>query len=62
MQESESEYETGSSDDEDGLAKPVFVPKSDRDTVREREQLELEEMAAAEADKQRAAARKVRAP
>ncbi|KAF8644456.1 hypothetical protein HU200_066470 [Digitaria exilis] len=41
----ESEYETDSEDEQMGIAmvKPVFIPKSQRDTIAERERLEEEE-------------------
>lgn len=44
-EEEDSEYETDSEDDVGGIAmlKPVFVPKSERDTITEREKLEAEE-------------------
>ncbi|KAJ6295167.1 hypothetical protein OIU76_023133 [Salix suchowensis] len=45
--EEESEYETDSDEEMAGMAmvKPVFVPKSERDTIAERERLEAEEQA-----------------
>jgi hypothetical protein len=59
VQEEESEYESGSSDDERRLAKPVFVAKGDRETVMEKERLDLEEMQLKEAEQKRAEARVV---
>lgn len=61
-EESESEYETD--DEEEGLnqrplAKPVFVPKKERETIAERERLEAEEQALEEAVKRRLEERKV---
>lgn len=46
-EEEESEYETDSDDELPSIAmvKPVFVPKSERDTIAERERLEAEEQA-----------------
>lgn len=46
-EEEESEYETDSEEEFGGIAmiKPVFVPKSERDTIAEREKLEAEEEA-----------------
>ncbi|KAL3565131.1 hypothetical protein D5086_033177 [Populus alba] len=46
-EEEESEYETDSEEEMTGMAmvKPVFVPKSERDTIAERERLEAEERA-----------------
>ncbi|KAJ6291863.1 hypothetical protein OIU76_023871 [Salix suchowensis] len=46
-EEEESEYETDSDEEMAGMAmvKPVFVPKSERDTIAERERLEAEEQA-----------------
>lgn len=62
-EESESEYETDSDDEEDvggiSLVKPVFVPKSERDTIAERERLEAEELALEEAVRRRLEERKV---
>ena len=56
-----SEYETDSEDEFSGAAamvKPVFVPKSERDTVAERERIEAEEEALEEAKRKRAEERK----
>ncbi|GAB2273013.1 hypothetical protein Dimus_007825 [Dionaea muscipula] len=61
-EEEESEYETDSDEDEmTGIAmvKPVFVPKSERDTIAERERLEAEERALEEAVRRRMDERKV---
>lgn len=46
-EDDESEYETDSEEEFGGMAmiKPVFVPKSERDTIAEREKLEAEEEA-----------------
>lgn len=58
--EEDSEYETDSEDEPTGIAmvKPVFVPKSERDTIAERERLEAEERALEEAVKRRMEERK----
>lgn len=60
-EEEESEYETESEEDTTGIAmvKPVFVPKSERDTIAERERLEAEELALEELMKKRLEERKV---
>ncbi|KAI4341184.1 hypothetical protein MLD38_025940 [Melastoma candidum] len=60
-EEEESEYETDSDEDAPGIAmvKPVFVPKSERDTIAERERLEAEERALEELVKKRQAERKI---
>uniref|UniRef100_A0A1D1ZGE0 Microfibrillar-associated protein 1 n=2 Tax=Anthurium amnicola TaxID=1678845 RepID=A0A1D1ZGE0_9ARAE len=60
-EEEESEYETDSDEEQMGIAmvKPVFVPKSERDTIAERERLEEEERALEEADRRRLEDRKV---
>ena len=60
-EEEESEYETDSEDELTGpaLVKPVFVPKSERDTIAERERLEAEEQALEELLKRRLEERKV---
>lgn len=60
-EEEESEYETDSEEEQTGIAmvKPVFVPKSERDTIAERERLEAEERALEELMKKRMEARKV---
>ncbi|GKC70372.1 microfibrillar-associated protein 1-like protein [Tanacetum coccineum] len=60
-EEEESEYETDSEDDQMGMAmvKPVFVPKSERDTIAEREKIEEEERAVEELVKRRVQERKV---
>ena len=57
----ESEYETDSDEDQIGVAivKPVFVPKSERDTIAERERIEEEERLLEEAVKKRLAERKI---
>ncbi|KAL3645147.1 hypothetical protein CASFOL_010327 [Castilleja foliolosa] len=56
----ESEYETDSEEEMTGIAmvKPVFVPKSERDTIVERERIEAEEIALEEAVKKRMEERK----
>ncbi|KAL7219590.1 hypothetical protein ACSBR2_012613 [Camellia fascicularis] len=60
-EEEESEYETDSEDELTGpaLVKPVFVPKSERDTIAERERLEAEERALEELVKKRLEERRV---
>nr|POE91173.1 hypothetical protein CFP56_51449 [Quercus suber] len=60
-EEEESEYETDSEEEHMGIAmvKPVFVPKSKRDTIAERERLEAEERALEESKKKRLEERKV---
>lgn len=61
-EEGSSEYETDSDEDEFGrraMAKPVFVPKHERETIAERERLEAEERALEEAVKRRMEERKV---
>ncbi|CAA2982531.1 microfibrillar-associated protein 1-like [Olea europaea var. sylvestris] len=60
-EEEESEYETDSEEETTGIAmvKPVFVPKSERDTIAERERLEAEERALEEAVKRRMEERRV---
>ncbi|KAF8739381.1 hypothetical protein HU200_013865 [Digitaria exilis] len=57
----ESEYETDSEDEQMGIAmvKPVFRPKSQRDTIAERERLEEEERQLEELVKKRLEARKI---
>lgn len=57
----ESEYETDSEDEQMGMAmvKPVFIPKSQRDTIAERERLEEEERQVEEMIKKRLEARKI---
>lgn len=59
-EEEESEYETDSEEELTGIAmlKPVFVPKSERDTVAERERLEAEERALEELKKKKLEERK----
>jgi microfibrillar-associated protein 1 len=59
--EEESEYETDSEDEQMGMAmvKPVFIPKSQRDTIAERERLEEEERQLEELVKKRMEARKI---
>ncbi|KAH9602105.1 hypothetical protein KSS87_001854 [Heliosperma pusillum] len=60
--EDESEYETDSDDEEDAnrraMAKPVFVPKQERETIAEREKIEADERALEESVKRRIAERK----
>ncbi|OVA06120.1 Micro-fibrillar-associated protein 1 [Macleaya cordata] len=60
-EEEESEYETDSEEELTGIAmvKPVFVPKSERDTIAERERLEAEEQALEDLMKRRLEERKV---
>lgn len=60
-EEEESEYETDSEDEQMGIAmvKPVFVPKSERDTVAERERIEAEEKALEDRIKKRLEERKI---
>ncbi|KAJ8433866.1 hypothetical protein Cgig2_032077 [Carnegiea gigantea] len=61
-EEESSEYETDEDEDEFGtraMAKPVFVPKQERETIAERERLEAEERALEEAVKRRLEERKV---
>lgn len=60
-EEEESEYETDSEEEQMGIAmlKPVFVPKSERDTIAERERLEAEEQALEELAKRKLEERKV---
>ncbi|XP_021720669.1 microfibrillar-associated protein 1-like [Chenopodium quinoa] len=61
-EEEESEYETDSEEEEMNqlkLAKPVFVPKQERETIAERERVEAEEQALEEAVKRRLEERKV---
>ncbi|KAL5539030.1 hypothetical protein UlMin_043690 [Ulmus minor] len=59
-EEEESEYETDSEEELAGIAmlKPVFVPKSERDTIAERERLEAEERALEELKKKKLEERK----
>lgn len=59
-EEEESEYETDSEEELTGIAlvKPVFVPKSERDTVAERERIEAEEQALEELKKKKLEERK----
>ncbi|GAB4836240.1 hypothetical protein Ancab_001155 [Ancistrocladus abbreviatus] len=60
-EEEVSEYETDSEDEDMrtiAMVKPVFVPKSERDTIAERERLEAEERALEEAVKRRMEERK----
>ncbi|KAL7108575.1 hypothetical protein ACP275_06G120900 [Erythranthe tilingii] len=60
-EEEESEYETDSEEENTGgiaMVKPVFVPKSERDTIAERERIEAEERALEEAVKRRVEERK----
>ncbi|KAJ7971958.1 Microfibrillar-associated protein 1 [Quillaja saponaria] len=60
-EEDESEYETDSEEEHTGIAmvKPVFVPKSERETIAERERLIAEEEALEQAKKRRLEERKV---
>jgi len=60
-EEEESEYETDSDEEYTGVAmvKPVFVPKSERDTIAERERLEAEEQALEDARKRRLEERRI---
>lgn len=60
-EEEESEYETDSDEDQSAVAmvKPIFVPKSERDTIAERERIEAEERALEEMVKRRLEERKV---
>ncbi|GAA0184594.1 extracellular matrix protein [Lithospermum erythrorhizon] len=60
-EEESSEYETDSEDESRGITmiKPVFVPKSERDTVAERERLEAEERAVEELVRRKMEERKV---
>ncbi|XP_072966564.1 uncharacterized protein [Typha angustifolia] len=60
-EEEESEYETDSEEEQMGIAmvKPVFIPKSQRDTIAERERLEEEERQLEELVKRRMEERKV---
>ncbi|XP_010670028.2 uncharacterized protein LOC104887130 [Beta vulgaris subsp. vulgaris] len=61
-EEEESEYETDSEEEEmnrRAMAKPIFVPKQERETIAERERLEAEEQALEEAVKRRLEERKV---
>nr|DAD18175.1 TPA_asm: hypothetical protein HUJ06_019638 [Nelumbo nucifera] len=60
-EEEESEYETDSEEELMGMAmvKPVFVPKSERDTIAEHERLEAEERAIEELMKRKLEERKV---
>lgn len=60
-EEEESEYETDSEEEQPGIAmvKPVFVPKSERDTIADRERVEEEERALEEKIRKRLEERKV---
>ncbi|GJW27926.1 microfibrillar-associated protein 1-like protein, partial [Tanacetum coccineum] len=61
-EDKESEYETDSEDEQMGsmaIMKPVFVKKSERDTIAEREKMEAEERAMEEFMKMRVEERKV---
>jgi hypothetical protein len=60
LQDEESEEESDSSEDEHRMAKPVFVPKADRETVLEKERAELEAMQLKEAEQKRLESRVVR--
>ncbi|KAF9595714.1 hypothetical protein IFM89_003456 [Coptis chinensis] len=61
VDEEESEYETDSEEESTSIAmvKPVFVPKSERDTIAERERIEKEELALEEMAKRRLEERKI---
>lgn len=56
-----SEYETDSEEEQLGIAmvKPVFIPKSQRDTIAERERMEAEELRLEEMEKKRLEERKI---
>ncbi|KAL4364250.1 hypothetical protein GQ457_04G020840 [Hibiscus cannabinus] len=60
-EEEESEYETDSEEEHMGIAmaKAVFVPKSERETIAERKRLEAEEQAMEEAEKRKLEHRKI---
>ncbi|KAE8655042.1 putative xyloglucan endotransglucosylase/hydrolase protein 23 [Hibiscus syriacus] len=60
-EEEEEEYETDSEEEHMGIAmaKAVFVPKSDRETIAERKRLEAEEQAMEEAEKRKLEHRKI---
>lgn len=60
-EEEESEYETDSEDEPASIAmvKPIFVPKSERETIAERERIEEEERSLEELRKRRLEERKV---
>ncbi|CAA2996551.1 microfibrillar-associated 1-like [Olea europaea subsp. europaea] len=60
-EEEESEYETDSEEELMGIlmVKPIFVPKSERDTIAERERLKAEERALDEAVKKMMEERRV---
>ncbi|OMO82401.1 hypothetical protein COLO4_23028 [Corchorus olitorius] len=61
-EEEEAEYETDSEEEENvgiPMVKTVYVPKSERDTIAEREGLEAEERALEEAEKRKLERRKV---
>ncbi|GMJ14582.1 hypothetical protein like AT5G17900 [Hibiscus trionum] len=60
-EEEESEYETDSEEEHMGIAmaKAVFVPKSERETIAERKRLEAEERAMEEAAKRKLEHRKI---
>ncbi|CAK9319630.1 unnamed protein product [Citrullus colocynthis] len=59
-EEEESEYETDSEDEPTGITmvKPIFVPKSERETIAERERIEEEERSLEELRKRRLEERK----
>ncbi|OMO68607.1 hypothetical protein COLO4_29543 [Corchorus olitorius] len=64
LEEEEAEYETDSEEEEECETdleeeKTVYVPKSERDTISERERLEAEERALEEAEKRKLERRKV---
>ncbi|KAI9159993.1 hypothetical protein LWI28_004066 [Acer negundo] len=60
-EEEESEYETDSEEEQTDIAmlKPVFVPKSERETIAERERLEAEERFLEQLEKMKLEERKV---
>ncbi|WCJ43572.1 microfibrillar-associated protein-related [Euphorbia peplus] len=60
-EEEVSEYETDSEEETTGMAmvKPIFVPKSERDTIAERERLEAEEQALEDKARRKLEERKV---
>ncbi|KAE8695136.1 DEAD-box ATP-dependent RNA helicase 42-like isoform 1 [Hibiscus syriacus] len=60
-EEEESEYETDSEEEHMGIAmaKAVFVPKSERETIGERKRMEAKEQATKEAEKRKLKHRKI---